>query len=74
MGLGSIQVLMTRRLVLYREPQLLRKSGSVVNKLGPIWWVRRGRRVSKPPALNRALWRAWKQAKWNGLFDPSIPF
>lgn len=60
---------MTRRVLRFTHPS------SPVHKLGPIWWLKRNKRMRKPPALQRALLRALKMQWWGNVSsDPGIPF
>ena len=42
--------------------------------LGPVSAIVARRRRKKPPAMKRALERAWKMEHWGCLFDPECPF
>ena len=54
-----------------RKPKVGR---SARGKLGPVSAIRARRRRKKPPALKRALMRAWMMRNWGGMFDPEVPF
>lgn len=40
----------------------------------PVWWLKRKRRMRKPPPLLRALRRSLAMRWWGQLFDPTVPF
>lgn len=42
--------------------------------LGPVSAIRARVKRKKPPALKRALTRAWMMKHWGGMFDPEVPF